>query len=84
MSSGAPAKDGITKADVKELFDILFKEQKTTKLRVEELNEMWDAFLKNTGDLMTEIYVFLTDLPGCDSRAGIDSLVGSIHQFALP
>lgn len=52
------------KADVKELFDILFKEQKATKLRVEELNEMLDTFLKDTGDLMTEMYVPPNDCQG--------------------
>ena len=31
MGNVAPEKDGITKANVKELFDKLFKEQKATK-----------------------------------------------------
>lgn len=74
MENAAPEKDGITKANAKELFDKLFEEQKVTKLRVSKMIQKLGTFLNDNRDLMTEICIFLNECqdvaPGRELTAG--------------
>lgn len=61
MRNAAPEKNGIAKASAKGLFDRLFEEQKATNLRVDKMIEKLGMFLNHTGDLMTDMYVYLNE-----------------------